>query len=66
MENKVEAAAAASEENTIVSHDQDAPKEPTATSSPDTDSPVMINVDVSVRIFVYPPIYPPNFCYYFT
>ncbi|XP_023273199.1 pericentriolar material 1 protein isoform X2 [Seriola lalandi dorsalis] len=43
-ESKVEAAAA-SEENTAVSHDQDVPKEPTTTSSPDTDSPVMINVD---------------------
>ncbi|KAG7221883.1 hypothetical protein INR49_016909 [Caranx melampygus] len=43
-ESKVEAAAA-SEENTVVSHDQDTPKEPTTTSSPDTDSPVMINVD---------------------
>ncbi|XP_008297508.1 pericentriolar material 1 protein isoform X3 [Stegastes partitus] len=28
-----------------ISHDQDVPKEPTASSSPDTDSPVMISVD---------------------
>lgn len=32
------------------SHDQDVLKEPTTTSSPDTDSPVMINVDVSLRL----------------
>ncbi|XP_071361741.1 pericentriolar material 1 protein isoform X3 [Trachinotus anak] len=43
-ESKV-GAAAASEENTAVSLGQDGPKEPTTTSSPDTDSPVMINVD---------------------
>ncbi|KAI3352504.1 hypothetical protein L3Q82_005455 [Scortum barcoo] len=39
-------AAAASEGGSEVSHDQDVPKESiVATSSPDTDSPVMINVD---------------------
>ncbi|XP_019122091.2 pericentriolar material 1 protein isoform X3 [Larimichthys crocea] len=43
-ESKVEAAAA-SEESSAVSHGQDNPKEPTTSSSPDTDSPVMINVD---------------------
>ncbi|KAK2817234.1 hypothetical protein Q5P01_025425 [Channa striata] len=32
-------------ENCAVSQSQDVPKESTATSSPDTDSPVMINVD---------------------
>lgn len=48
-ESKVEEAIA-SEENTAVSHSQDVPKEPTTTSSPDTDSPVMINVDVSPRV----------------
>ncbi|XP_029356962.1 pericentriolar material 1 protein [Echeneis naucrates] len=37
--------AAVSEENTVVSDNQDAQKEPASTSSPDTDSPVMINVD---------------------
>lgn len=61
-ESKVEAAAA-SEESSAVSHGQDNPKEPTTSSSPDTDSPVMINVDVSLRlkmrrsvqdIFIYP------------
>ncbi|XP_029012160.1 pericentriolar material 1 protein isoform X2 [Betta splendens] len=39
-----EAAVAASEENTVF-HSQDISKEPMSTSSPDTDSPVMINVD---------------------
>lgn len=48
-ESKV-GAAAASEENTAVSHGQDGPKESTTTSSPDTDSPVMINVDVSPSV----------------
>ncbi|TKS68424.1 Pericentriolar material 1 protein [Collichthys lucidus] len=43
-ESKVEAAAA-SEESSAVSHGHDNPKEPTTSSSPDTDSPVMINVD---------------------
>uniref|UniRef100_A0A3Q1ICI7 Pericentriolar material 1 protein C-terminal domain-containing protein n=1 Tax=Anabas testudineus TaxID=64144 RepID=A0A3Q1ICI7_ANATE len=38
-------AAAASEENSAVFHCQDVPKESTTSSSPDTDSPVMINVD---------------------
>lgn len=38
------------EENSAVSHDQNIPKESTATSSPDTDSPVMINVDVSLKV----------------
>lgn len=55
-ESKVEAAAA-SEESSAVSHGQDNPKEPTTSSSPDTDSPVMINVDVSLSvqdIFIYP------------
>lgn len=55
-ESKV-GAAAASEGSTAVSHEQDVPKESTSTSSPDTDSPVMINVDVSSRlkmlIFIY-------------
>ncbi|XP_070831685.1 pericentriolar material 1 protein isoform X1 [Chaetodon trifascialis] len=37
--------AAASEGSPAVSHGQDVPKESTTTSSPDTDSPVMINVD---------------------
>lgn len=41
-------AAAASEGSSSASHGQDVPKETTnTTSSPDTDSPVMINVDVS-------------------
>lgn len=43
-------AAAASEENSAVFHCQDVPKESTTSSSPDTDSPVMINVDVSPRL----------------
>lgn len=43
-------ATAASEGSSAVSHDQDVPKESITTSSPDTDSPVMINVDVSVRL----------------
>ncbi|KAM7009042.1 pericentriolar material 1 protein isoform 14-T14 [Tautogolabrus adspersus] len=38
-------AAAASEGDSAASHDQDVPKESNTTSSPDTDSPVMINVD---------------------
>ncbi|XP_072240936.1 pericentriolar material 1 protein isoform X4 [Leuresthes tenuis] len=38
-------AAAATEGDSALSQGQDAPKEPTATSSPDTDSPVLINVD---------------------
>lgn len=38
--------AAASEGSSAVCHGQDVPKESTTTSSPDTDSPVMINVDV--------------------
>ncbi|XP_041821925.1 pericentriolar material 1 protein isoform X5 [Chelmon rostratus] len=37
--------AAASERSSAVCHGQDVPKESTTTSSPDTDSPVMINVD---------------------
>ncbi|XP_067353306.1 pericentriolar material 1 protein isoform X2 [Channa argus] len=36
-------------ENCAVSHSQDLPKESTSTSSPETDSPVMINVDVSPK-----------------
>lgn len=40
-------AATASEGSSAVSHGQDVTKESTTTSSPDTDSPVMINVDVS-------------------
>lgn len=41
-------AAAASEGSSSASHGQDVSKETTTTtSSPDTDSPVMINVDVS-------------------
>uniref|UniRef100_A0A672ZHM0 Pericentriolar material 1 n=1 Tax=Sphaeramia orbicularis TaxID=375764 RepID=A0A672ZHM0_9TELE len=43
-ESKAEAAAA-SEENTTAPQSQDVPKEPTTSSSPDTDSPVMISVD---------------------
>ncbi|XP_041640033.1 pericentriolar material 1 protein isoform X2 [Cheilinus undulatus] len=38
-------ATTASEGGSTASHDQDIPKEPNTTSSPDTDSPVMINVD---------------------
>ncbi|KAM9314241.1 pericentriolar material 1 protein isoform 2-T2 [Pholidichthys leucotaenia] len=38
-------AAAASEGETVVSQDQNAPRESGTISSPDTDSPVMINVD---------------------
>lgn len=38
-------AAATSEASSAVFHDQDFQKETTTTSSPDTDSPVMINVD---------------------
>ncbi|XP_034543216.1 pericentriolar material 1 protein isoform X3 [Notolabrus celidotus] len=38
-------AAADSEGGSAVSHGQDVPKESNSTSSPDTDSPVMINVD---------------------
>ncbi|XP_035811988.2 pericentriolar material 1 protein isoform X2 [Amphiprion ocellaris] len=37
--------AAALEESSAACHDQDVPKEPTTSSSPDTDSPVMISVD---------------------
>ncbi|XP_040892859.1 pericentriolar material 1 protein isoform X3 [Toxotes jaculatrix] len=45
-EEESKAEAAASEENTAVSQEgQEVPKESTTTSSPDTDSPVMINVD---------------------
>lgn len=41
-------AAVASEGSSSASHGQDVPKDTTTTtSSPDTDSPVMINVDVS-------------------
>lgn len=40
-------AAAALEEASALSPTSDAPKEPTSMSSPDTDSPVMINEDVS-------------------
>ncbi|KAM9363528.1 pericentriolar material 1 protein [Symphorus nematophorus] len=43
-ENKV-GAAAASEGSSAVSDSPDVPKESNTTSSPDTDSPVMINVD---------------------
>ncbi|XP_044046674.1 pericentriolar material 1 protein isoform X2 [Siniperca chuatsi] len=43
-ESKV-GAAAASEGSSAVFHGQDVQKESTTTSSPDTDSPVMINVD---------------------
>lgn len=45
-------AAAPSEENSAVLDGQDVPKDSTATSSPDTESPVMINVDVSPRVNV--------------
>ncbi|XP_031718975.1 pericentriolar material 1 protein isoform X1 [Anarrhichthys ocellatus] len=41
----VGAAAASEGSSHEVSHDQDVLKEPNTTSSPDTDSPVMINVD---------------------
>lgn len=41
--------AAALEPNTTASHGQDVSKGSTATSSPDTGSPVMINVDVSLQ-----------------
>ncbi|XP_042340491.1 pericentriolar material 1 protein isoform X6 [Plectropomus leopardus] len=44
-EGKAGAAAASQGSSHEVSHDQDVPKESTTTSSPDTDSPVMINVD---------------------
>nr|XP_033479901.1 pericentriolar material 1 protein isoform X2 [Epinephelus lanceolatus] len=44
-ESKAGAAAASEGSSHEVSHDQDVPKESTTTSSPDTDSPVMINVD---------------------
>ncbi|XP_032356497.1 pericentriolar material 1 protein isoform X4 [Etheostoma spectabile] len=44
-ESKVGAAAASEESCHEVSHDQDVPKESILTGSPDTDSPVMINVD---------------------
>lgn len=40
-------AAAVSQVSSAASRQQDVPKEPTATSTPDTDSPVMISVDVS-------------------
>lgn len=49
-ESKVGAAAGSEESCHEVSHDQDVPKESILTSSPDTDSPVMINVDVSPRL----------------
>lgn len=48
-EESKDGAAAALEENSV-SHGQEVPKESTTTSSPDTDSPVMINVDVSPRL----------------
>nr|XP_020476413.1 pericentriolar material 1 protein isoform X2 [Monopterus albus] len=44
-ESKAEAAAAATEEGSAISHCQEVPKESTATSSPDTDSPIMLNVE---------------------
>ncbi|XP_068445414.1 pericentriolar material 1 protein isoform X2 [Clinocottus analis] len=44
-ERNLEAAAASEESSQEVSHEQDVLKESHATSSPDTDSPVMINVD---------------------
>lgn len=44
-EGAVKEAAAASKGSSAVSPDQDASKEPRASSSPDTDSPVMISVD---------------------
>lgn len=46
-ENNV-GAAAASGGSSAVSNGQNVTKETTTTSSPDTDSPVMINVDVSL------------------
>lgn len=46
-EEESNVAVAAPDESSDTCPDQDAPKEPTATSSPDTDSPVMISVDVS-------------------
>lgn len=48
-ESKV-GAAAATEGSSAVSLGQDVQKESTTTSSPDTDSPVMVNVDVSLRL----------------
>lgn len=50
-ESKV-GAAAPSEEDSAVCHGQDIPKVSATTSSPDTESPVMINVDVSPRVKV--------------
>ncbi|XP_028254425.1 pericentriolar material 1 protein isoform X2 [Parambassis ranga] len=44
-EEESNVAAAAPYESSDTCPDQDVPKEPTATSSPDTDSPVMISVD---------------------
>lgn len=46
-EEETKAGAAAASVGSSVSNDQDVPKESVTTSSPDTDSPVMINVDVS-------------------
>lgn len=43
------AAAASRQASPAASPSSDAPREPTSTSSPDTDSPVMINEDVSKR-----------------
>ncbi|XP_073320752.1 pericentriolar material 1 protein isoform X3 [Pagrus major] len=45
QEESKDGAAAALEESSAVSHGQEVPKESNTTSSPDTDSPVMINVD---------------------
>lgn len=45
-ESKV-GAAAPSEGDSAVFPGQDVPKDSTATSSPNTDSPVLVNVDVS-------------------
>lgn len=44
-----------------LSEGQDVPTEATATSSPDTDSPVMISVDVSVIHLSCAPTPPPHF-----
>lgn len=43
-------AAADTEGNATDSHGQDVTKDSATTSSPDTDSPVMINVDVRARL----------------
>lgn len=51
-EESNDGAAAPSEDNSAICHGQDVPKESTTTSSTDTESPVMINVDVSPGVQV--------------